>query len=250
LNGMNHLIDQNTWTLGAQTVNEDLIPNMSGVKKTSYTTEDGATYNAYAMTDTKPLRLAENFGNLMMGIGKGRDQDVDGKNFALDFETGKIKNVITEPSGNIVTHYDTNGKITHSLEVSVKIPKSSLDRLGYDERSLGARIGFGITGGAGAGAIVGGPIGAGVGAIAGGLYGAGTYAFGDSRNTELETKFGLTKMGVKSGDDIVEYYEVKAYQPVPDNKAVNDVINLSYIGRIGNSTLRAQQVPNFQLNDR
>ena len=250
LNGMNHLIDQNTWTLGAQTVNEDLIPNMSGVKKTSYTTEDGTTYNAYAMSDTKSLRLPETFGNLMMGLKKGRDQDVDGKNFALDFETGKIKNVITEPSGNIVTHYDTNGKITHSLEVSVKIPKSSLDRLGYDERSLGARIGVGITGGAGAGAIVGGPIGAGVGAIAGGLYGAGTYAIGDSRNTELEHKFGLTKMGVKSGDDIVEYYEVKAYQPVPDNKAVNDVINLSYVGRIGNSTLRAQQVPNFQLNDR
>ena len=84
--------------------------------------------------------------------------------------------------------------------------------------------------------------GAGVGALVGGIRGAAENIFGDTTKDELEEIYGSNKKLVKSGDENIEYFTIKTYVPVPDNKQYNDIIDQAYYKRVSNSTVTGGQL--------
>ena len=253
LQGLNGVLRQSMWEGDRQTVTDVLVATMSGFSPTEYTEDTGAKIKdgVFLKRDTHGMYLPETLATLMMGTRGGSNRMVDGKDFNKDLQSGRFRNVIAEPTGSLVTYHDTNGKLVHAVEMETSIPKKSLSDAGYDvrdpglfESTLSGAVAYGALGAAvgssfgGVGALPG----AGVGALVGGIRGAAENIFGDTTKDELEEIYGSNKKLVKSGDENIEYFTIKTYVPVPDNKQYNDIIDQAYYKRVSNSTVTGGQL--------
>ena len=251
LQGLNGVLRENMWQGDRQVVTDILVSKMSGFSPTEYTEDTGAKIKdgVFLKRDTHGMHLPETLATLMMGTRGGSNRMVDGKDFNKDLQSGRFRNVIAEPTGNLVTYYDTNGKLVHEVEMETSIPKKSLSDAGYSEWSLLGKIGAGAASGAAVGAGIGSIFGgvgavpgAGIGATVGGIAGGITDLFDGSINKDLRETYDANKKVVKSGDENIEYFTIKTYVPVPDNKQYNDVIDQAYYKRVSNSTVTGNQL--------
>lgn len=251
LQGLNGVLRANMWQGDRQIVTDILSAKMSGFSPTEYTEDTGAKIKdgVFLKRDTHGMHLPETLATLMMGTKGGSNRMIDGKDFNKDLQSGRFRNVIAEPTGNLVTYYDTSGKLVHEVEMETSIPKKSLSDAGYSEWTLLGKIGAGAASGAAVGAGVGSIFGgvgavpgAGVGAAVGGIAGGIVDLFDGSINKDLHETYDANKKIVKNGDENVEYITIKTYVPVPDNKQYNDVIDQAYYKRVSNSTVTGGQL--------
>ena len=251
LQGLNGVLRENMWQGDRQVVTDILVAKMSGFSPTEYTEDTGAKIKdgVFLKRDTHGMHLPETLATLMMGTKGGSNRMIDGKDFNKDLQSGRFRNVIAEPTGNLVTYYDTSGKLVHEVEMETSIPKKSLSDAGYSEWTLLGKIGAGAASGAAVGAGVGSIFGgvgavpgAGVGAAVGGIAGGLVDLFDGSINKDLHETYDANKKIVKNGDENVEYFTIKTYVPVPDNKQYNDIIDQAYYKRVSNSTVTGGQL--------
>lgn len=253
LQGLNGVIRESMWQGDRETVNNILVSKMSGFSPTEYTDEGGmkSKDGVFMKRNTQGMHLPETVATLMMG-SKGRpNRMVDGKDFNKDLQSGRFRNVIAEPTGNIVSYPDTNGNMVHEVEIETSIPRKSLEDAGYKDPSLFEKIavGAGAYGAVGAGigsALFGAGAlpGFGIGALVGAARGvAGHVLFDPSVNEDLEEMYGAQEKKVMSGKDAVDYVTIKTYMPVPNNDQYNRNIDQAYFGSVANTTVKGAQLP-------